>query len=80
MLFYASEKYPEEDSYSKYITEVQYPGVRLCSFSIFNSNKVFFLMFFLFQHGGSTNASTSSERTVFHFDVNVDSIEEALDR
>jgi len=22
MLFYASEKYPEEDSYSKYITEV----------------------------------------------------------
>jgi len=24
MLFYASEKYPEEDSYSKYITEVIY--------------------------------------------------------
>ncbi|XP_078171077.1 insulin-degrading enzyme-like 1, peroxisomal [Carex rostrata] len=52
MLFYASEKYPEEDSYSKFITE----------------------------HGGCTNASTSSERTLFYFDVNVDSIEEALDR
>ncbi|KAJ4792475.1 Insulin-degrading enzyme [Rhynchospora pubera] len=52
MLFYASEKYPEEDSYSKYITE----------------------------HGGSTNASTSSERTNYYFDVNVDNLRGALDR
>ncbi|XP_042513983.1 insulin-degrading enzyme-like 1, peroxisomal [Macadamia integrifolia] len=52
MLFYASEKYPLEDSYSKYITE----------------------------HGGCTNAFTSSEHTNYHFDVNNDSFEEALDR
>ncbi|KAH7557203.1 hypothetical protein JRO89_XS11G0073500 [Xanthoceras sorbifolium] len=52
MLFYASEKYPLEDSYSKYITE----------------------------HGGSTNAFTSSEHTNYYFDVNTDCFEEALDR
>eukprot|EP00268_Persea_americana_P025603 TRINITY_DN2493_c0_g1_i10.p1 TRINITY_DN2493_c0_g1~~TRINITY_DN2493_c0_g1_i10.p1 ORF type:complete len:968 (-),score=137.62 TRINITY_DN2493_c0_g1_i10:400-3303(-) len=52
MLFYASEKYPLEDSYSKYITE----------------------------HGGSTNAFTSSEHTNFYFDINSDCFEEALDR
>ncbi|KAJ4971577.1 hypothetical protein NE237_004676 [Protea cynaroides] len=52
MLFYASEKYPLEDSYTKYITE----------------------------HGGSTNAFTSSENTNYYFDVNNDSFEEALDR
>ncbi|KAL0714663.1 hypothetical protein Bca4012_021642 [Brassica carinata] len=52
MLFYASEKYPEEDSYSKYITE----------------------------HGGSTNAYTSTEDTNYHFDINIDSFDEALDR
>ncbi|KAI5318375.1 hypothetical protein L3X38_038083 [Prunus dulcis] len=52
MLFYASEKYPLEDSYSKYITE----------------------------HGGRTNAYTSSEHTNYHFDINADAFEEALDR
>ncbi|CAH2063828.1 unnamed protein product [Thlaspi arvense] len=52
MLFFASEKYPEEDSYSKYIAE----------------------------HGGSTNAYTSTEDTNYHFDVNTDSFDEALDR
>ncbi|CAH9134956.1 unnamed protein product [Cuscuta epithymum] len=52
MLFYASEKYPLEDSYSKFISE----------------------------HGGSTNAFTSSEETNYYFDVNIDSFEEALDR
>ncbi|XP_068647426.1 insulin-degrading enzyme-like 1, peroxisomal [Aristolochia californica] len=52
MLFYASEKYPIEDSYSKYITE----------------------------HGGSTNAFTSSEHTNYYFDVNADCFSEALDR
>ncbi|GKV49835.1 hypothetical protein SLEP1_g56562, partial [Rubroshorea leprosula] len=52
MLFYASEKYPLENSYSKYISE----------------------------HGGSTKAFTDSENTNFHFDVNTDSFEEALDR
>ncbi|KAL0665854.1 hypothetical protein Bca4012_028558 [Brassica carinata] len=52
MLFYASAKYPEEDSYSKYITE----------------------------HGGSTNAYTSSEETNYHFDINADCFSEALDR
>ncbi|KAF5474140.1 hypothetical protein F2P56_006066 [Juglans regia] len=52
MLFYASEKYPLEDSYSKYITE----------------------------HGGRTNAFTASEHTNYHFDVNTDCFEEALDR
>ncbi|KAL8158714.1 hypothetical protein V2J09_000251 [Rumex salicifolius] len=52
MLFYASEKYPLEDSYSKFIAE----------------------------HGGKTNAFTSSEKTNYYFDVNTDSFEEALDR
>ncbi|KAJ4789664.1 Insulinase (Peptidase family M16) family protein [Rhynchospora pubera] len=52
MLFYASEKYPVEDSYSKFIAE----------------------------HGGTTNAFTSSENTNFFFDVNADCLEEALDR
>ncbi|KAK3127443.1 hypothetical protein QOZ80_7AG0573360 [Eleusine coracana subsp. coracana] len=52
MLFYASEKYPVEDSYSKYIAE----------------------------HGGSTNAFTSSKQTNFYFDVNSDSLHDALDR
>ncbi|KAK3446693.1 hypothetical protein EUGRSUZ_A02355 [Eucalyptus grandis] len=52
MLFYASERYPVEDGYSKFITE----------------------------HGGSRNAFTSSRNTNYHFDVNVDSFEEALDR
>ncbi|KMZ64568.1 putative Insulin-degrading enzyme [Zostera marina] len=52
MLFYASEKYPIEDSYSKYIAE----------------------------HGGSTNAYTSSEHTNYYFDINADCLEEALDR
>jgi hypothetical protein len=33
-----------------------------------------------FQHGGSSNAFTSSETTNFYFDVNVDNFEEALDR
>ncbi|XP_008222126.1 PREDICTED: insulin-degrading enzyme-like 1, peroxisomal [Prunus mume] len=52
MLFYASEKYPLEDSYSKYITE----------------------------HGGRRNAYTLSEHTNYHFDINADAFEEALDR
>ncbi|XP_027350190.1 insulin-degrading enzyme-like 1, peroxisomal isoform X3 [Abrus precatorius] len=52
MLFYASEKYPMEDSYSKYIAE----------------------------HGGSTNAFTSSDHTNYYFDVNTEGFEEALDR
>lgn len=52
MLFYASEKYPGEQEYTKYISE----------------------------HGGSSNAFTSSETTNFYFDVNVDNFEEALDR
>nr|XP_043635707.1 insulin-degrading enzyme-like 1, peroxisomal [Erigeron canadensis] len=52
MLFYASEKYPLEDSYSTYISE----------------------------HGGHTNAYTSSEHTNYYFDVNADCFEEALDR
>ncbi|KAL2535058.1 Zinc-metallopeptidase [Abeliophyllum distichum] len=52
MLFYASEKYPLEDSYTQYISE----------------------------HGGSTNAFTSSEHTNYFFDINPDCFEEALDR
>jgi hypothetical protein len=52
MLFYASEKYPVEDDYSKYIAE----------------------------HGGSTNAFTSRERTNFYFDVNNSCLDDALDR
>ncbi|XP_074321353.1 insulin-degrading enzyme-like 1, peroxisomal [Silene latifolia] len=52
MLFYASEKYPTEDSYNKYISE----------------------------HGGCTNAYTGSKDTNFHFEVNSDAFEEALDR
>ncbi|KAI3471601.1 hypothetical protein Pfo_028251 [Paulownia fortunei] len=49
MLFYASEKYPLEDSYSTYISE----------------------------HGGSTNAFTSSEHTNYYYDVTPDCFEEA---
>ncbi|XP_071716303.1 insulin-degrading enzyme-like 1, peroxisomal [Rutidosis leptorrhynchoides] len=52
MLFYASEKYPLEDSYSTYISE----------------------------HGGRTNAYTTSEQTNYYFDVNADCFDEALDR
>ncbi|KAF3442698.1 hypothetical protein FNV43_RR16615 [Rhamnella rubrinervis] len=52
MLFYASEKYPLEDSYRKYINE----------------------------HGGRSNAFTSSVHTNYFFDVNCDGFEEALDR
>ncbi|KAF8049490.1 hypothetical protein N665_2199s0001 [Sinapis alba] len=52
MLFYASEKYPEEDSYTKYISE----------------------------HGGRRNGYTSRENTNYHFDINTDSFDEALDR
>ncbi|KAL4858339.1 Insulin-degrading enzyme-like 1 [Chlorella vulgaris] len=52
MLFYSSEKYPEEDEYSKYVSE----------------------------HGGHTNAYTSNESTNYHFDVNWDALEPALDR
>lgn len=37
-------------------------------------------MKFLIEHGGHTNAYTSSEHTNFHFDVNADHLEEALDR
>ncbi|GLT40741.1 hypothetical protein SLA2020_148540 [Shorea laevis] len=32
------------------------------------------------QHGGRTNAFTASESTNFHFDVNIDGFQEALDR
>ncbi|KAF2307950.1 hypothetical protein GH714_033693 [Hevea brasiliensis] len=52
MLFYASEKYPMEGSYSKYILE----------------------------NGGQYNACTSYEHTNYHFEVNSDCFEEALDR
>ncbi|PSC73920.1 Zinc-peroxisomal [Micractinium conductrix] len=52
MLFYSSEKYPEEDEYSKFVLE----------------------------HGGHTNAYTSNESTNYHFDVNWDALEPALDR
>ncbi|GKV32547.1 hypothetical protein SLEP1_g41143 [Rubroshorea leprosula] len=52
MLRFASEKYPLEDGYSKYIAE----------------------------HGGRRNAIIAAESTNFHFDVNSDGFEEALDR
>ncbi|XP_057999839.1 insulin-degrading enzyme-like 1, peroxisomal isoform X2 [Hevea brasiliensis] len=52
MLFYASEKYPMEGSYSEYILE----------------------------NGGQYNAYTSYEHTNYHFEVNSDCFEEALDR
>lgn len=32
------------------------------------------------QHGGKTNAFTASEHTNYHFDINPDGFEEALDR
>jgi len=35
---------------------------------------------FLAEHGGHSNAYTSTEQTNYHFDVNVDDLEEALDR
>jgi len=35
---------------------------------------------FLATHGGSSNAYTDSEDTVYYFDVNSDHIDEALDR
>jgi len=52
MLFYASEKYPTEDEYSKFIAE----------------------------RGGSTNAYTANESTNYQFDINCESLPEALDR
>ncbi|RVW16486.1 Insulin-degrading enzyme-like 1, peroxisomal [Vitis vinifera] len=81
MLFYASEKYPLEDSYSKYITEIFTARMELEDENIFSciwihpkdasSSEV---------HGGSTNAFTASEHTNYFFDVNTDCFEEALDR
>uniref|UniRef100_A0A453FNZ5 Peptidase M16 N-terminal domain-containing protein n=1 Tax=Aegilops tauschii subsp. strangulata TaxID=200361 RepID=A0A453FNZ5_AEGTS len=35
---------------------------------------------YISEHGGSSNAFTSSETTNFYFDVNADNFEEALDR
>eukprot|EP00271_Cylindrocystis_brebissonii_P018956 TRINITY_DN5550_c0_g1_i1.p1 TRINITY_DN5550_c0_g1~~TRINITY_DN5550_c0_g1_i1.p1 ORF type:complete len:1062 (+),score=215.89 TRINITY_DN5550_c0_g1_i1:412-3597(+) len=52
MLFYASAKYPVEDSYATFLNE----------------------------HGGSSNAYTSSEHTNYHLDVSHEHLEEALDR
>ncbi|KAI5062806.1 hypothetical protein GOP47_0021353 [Adiantum capillus-veneris] len=37
-------------------------------------------MKYLTEHGGHSNAFTSSEKTNFHFDANADHLEEALDR
>ena len=48
----SSAKYPEEDEYSKFISE----------------------------HGGHTNAYTSNESTNYHFSVNWEHLEPALDR
>jgi len=52
LLFFSSERFPEEDEYSKFVTE----------------------------HGGRSNAYTAAEETNYQFDVNWDSLEEALDR
>eukprot|EP00899_Mesostigma_viride_P018660 jgi/Mesvir1/26796/Mv20563-RA.1 len=52
MLFFSSEKYPQEDQYSKWLSE----------------------------HGGHSNAYTSCENTNYHFDVNQEHLEGALDR
>lgn len=88
MLFYASEKYPTEGSYSKYISEVFF--ISPISFLNYNYNYFSISMFFLVviyfhiiiydQHGGSDNAYTDTENTNYHFDVNADCFEEALDR
>ncbi|KAG6771274.1 hypothetical protein POTOM_022622 [Populus tomentosa] len=41
----------------------------------------FFFLFVVFlKHGGSTNAYTASDHTNYHFDVNSDCFEDALDR
>ncbi|OAY69616.1 Zinc-metallopeptidase, peroxisomal, partial [Ananas comosus] len=77
MLFYASEKYPVEDSYSKYITEV-------LPLLLLTLGNLYWLTAFLGmldnQHGGSTNAYTSAEHTNFYFDINADCLDDALDR
>ncbi|XP_019084921.1 PREDICTED: insulin-degrading enzyme-like 2 isoform X1 [Camelina sativa] len=52
MLFYSSEKFPEENGLFKYVIE----------------------------HGGSSNAYTTTEDTNYHFDINTDCFDEALDR
>lgn len=52
MLFFSSEKYPLEDSYSIFLNE----------------------------HGGRSNAYTSSEHTNYHLDVSHQHLEEALHR
>jgi insulysin len=52
MLFMGTEKFPDENEYSKYLNA----------------------------HGGSSNAYTDSEDTVYYFDVNQEHLQGALDR
>lgn len=52
MLFLGTEKYPEENEYTKFLSE----------------------------HGGSSNASTTTEHTNFYFDIVPEHLPGALDR
>lgn len=52
LLFMGSEKFPNENEYSSYLSK----------------------------HGGSSNAYTASENTNYYFEINFDSLKQALDR
>lgn len=52
MLFLGTEKYPNENDYTKFLSE----------------------------HGGGSNASTTTERTTYYFDVTPEYFPGALDR
>lgn len=93
MLFYASEKYPQEDEYSKFVVSMPCTRAsclvtqRLGCFALVHHPIAFraphtrqFMHELQSENGGSTNAYTSSESTNYHFDVNQEHLEGALDR
>lgn len=47
---------------------------------MFSCYVIYFYTIIYNQHGGSDNAYTDTENTNYHFDVNADCLEEALDR
>jgi len=90
MLFYASEKYPQEDEYSRFVVSMPCTRASCPVFqrlSCFHDPNAFcashgrqFMHELQSENGGSTNAYTSSESTNYHFDVNQEHLEGALDR
>lgn len=84
MLFYSSEKYPQEDEYRWEAWLAGNWGVRMAGKHGLRRHPAGLPTHprskYIAEHGGKTNAFTSAESTNFHFDVNWDALPEALDR